>query len=168
MAQKKKKQAPAKRPGTETPSATRPRTATGTAAATPETRAEINALSQQIVIFSRFLYLYGKIANGLELAEAQVKRGELAGALLEQNKQDKARVVASISSLKAGLNQTLTTFQGSSRWQSQAIMISSAVDYIGTAEQLAAQGQFDEAGKTLAQVPEKLAEVLAEIAKNPR
>jgi hypothetical protein len=130
--------------------------------APPVFREEAAALAEQLKVVTRFLYLYGRVANGLETADAQEKRGELSRTLIEQNKQNKTRVVENIRTLRAGLDGLLTRFQNNSKLQPQAFKILSATEDAANAEQLAANGRFDEAGRLLVKVAEKLAEVTVE------
>lgn len=136
---------------------------TATPAPPPAFREDAAAVAEQLKIVSRFLYLYGRVANGLETAEAQEKRGELSRALLEQNKQNKAKVVENIRGLRVGLDQLLTRFQNNSKLEPHAFRIQSAASDAATAEQMALTGRFDDAGRALVKVAERLAEVMVEV-----
>jgi len=130
---------------------------------TPGFRAEAMAVAEQIKVFSRFLYLYGRISNGLETADYQEKRGELSGALSDQNKQNKLKVAEKIGEMRGGLDKVVTLFQNNSRLQLQSSLLISAAEDAAAAQQSATAGNFDEAGRYLVKVSEKLTEVLAEL-----
>lgn len=151
---------------TRTPQKKRPATSkqrAATPAPTPAFREDAAAVAEQLRIVSRFLYLYGRVASGLETAEAQEKRGELSRALLEQNKQNKAKVVENIRGLRVGLDQLLTRFQNNSKLEPHAFRIQNAANDAAAAEQMALAGRFDDAGRALVKVAERLAEVLVEV-----
>ncbi len=129
----------------------------------PSFREDAAAVAEQLKIVSRFLYLYGRVSNGLESADVQEKRGELSRALIEQNRQGKAKVIENMRILTAGLDQLLTRFQNNSRLEPYASHIQSAVTDAATAQQLATAGRLDEAGRKLVSVAERLTEVLVEL-----
>ncbi len=125
LAQKK----PRRRPATPTP--------------TPvlDMRTEATQVSEQIKNFSRFIFIYGKIANGLEIADDQAKRGQVTPQIEAKNKQSKDAVVANISGLRAGLGNVVKSFQENPRLQVQYLKISYAAEAAANAEQLAAAGR---------------------------
>ncbi len=129
----------------------------------PDHREEAAALSEQLKIISRFLYLYGRVSNGLETSDAQEKRGELSRTLSDKNKQNKARVVENVIGLKVGLEQLSGKFQNKPGLFSPSLKIQSSLEDLAAAGQLAESGRFDEAGRALVKVAEKLTEALAEI-----
>src|SRR5215213_512732 len=91
---------------TTTTKTTTPTVATNTL----EVRDGANKVSIQIKNVTKFLYLLGGIASGIELADKEVKSGKLKGALVEENNQNKQKVIASIRNLKAGLAALETEF----------------------------------------------------------
>jgi len=122
--------------------------------------AEAAQVAEQIKLITRFLYIYGKVANGLEIAEEQNRRGELSQAAVAQNRQSKETVVSNLSGLRSGVANLLTRFQNNQRLQVQYLKVSNAVDAVTSAERLAANGRFDEAGKSLVLAIERLTDVL--------
>ncbi len=123
-------------------------------------RAEATQVAEQIKNFSKFVYIYGKIANGLEVAEDQVKRGQSSPQVEAKNKQSKDAVVTSISGLRTGLSNVARNFQGNPRLQVQYLKLSQAAEAAASAEQLATAGRYDEAGKALVIVVERLTDTL--------
>ena len=137
----------------------------GTAAApaptpVPDMRPEAALVAEQIKSISKFLFVYGKIVNGLEIAEDQAKRGQVSPAVQTKNKQNRDALVASITGLKTGLDGVVKNFQANPRMQVQYLKISYAAESVATAEQLASGGQYDEAGKSLAAAVDKLTDVI--------
>lgn len=132
--------------------ATQPRRRTTAPAPTPtpNLKAAATQVADQLKIVTRFVYLYGKIANGLEIAEEKTKR-EAAGA-----------IVANIAGLKTGINKVAMELKADDRLQVHYLKLTTATDAISNAEQLAAAGRFDEAGKALVVAVEKLADWLNE------
>jgi len=122
--------------------------------------AEASLVSEQISNFTKFLYIYGKIANGLEVAEELASRGKSTPEVIEQNKQTKQALVANINGLRTGLEKLAKTFQEESRTQLQYLKLSTAIEYTGTAERLAAEGKYDEAGQALVNAIERMTETV--------
>lgn len=126
----------------------------------PDMRPEALQVAAQIKNVSNFIYVFGKIVNGLEIAEEQVKRNESSPAIQAKTKQSKDALVARISDLRAGLENLARSFQANPRLQVQYLKISSATEAAANAERLAAAGRYDEAGKTLVIVIERLTDTM--------
>lgn len=124
-------------------------------------RAEGAQVAEQIKNFSRFLYTFGKITNGFEIAEDQTKRGEMtpaAAAIIQQNKD---ALYKQVSTLRAGLDGLARSLQANPRLQVQYLKVSYAAEAAAEADRLAAATRWNEAGKALTMVIERLAEGLA-------
>jgi hypothetical protein len=122
--------------------------------------AESAFVAEQIKIVTRFVYVYGKIANGLELAEEQLKRGELSATEQANNRKTKDAVVNNINGVRTGLETLAGRFQANARLQVQYLKLSYAAEAAANAERLVTTGRFDEAGKSLVIAVERLAEVM--------
>ena len=127
---------------------------------TPDTKVEAGQVAEQIKNFSKFIYVYGKVVNGLEVAEDQAKQNKVSAEVAAKNQQSRAALVQNIRNLKAGLDGVARNFQNNSRLQIQYLKISFAVDAAGDAEKLAAAGRYDEAGKSLVTVIERLTDTV--------
>jgi hypothetical protein len=138
----------------------RRRAATPAPTPVPDMRPEALQVAEQIKNFSKFVYLYGKIANGLEIAEDEAKRGQSPPQVQAKNKQSKDALVGNINGLRAGLNNVVKNFQANARLQVQYLKLSYAAEAAASAEQLAAAGRYDEAGKALVTVVERLTDTL--------
>lgn len=126
----------------------------------PDMRAQALQVAEQVKNLSRFVYLYGKIVNGLEVAQDQAKRGQTSPTVEAKNKQAKEALVANITGLRVGIQSLARTFQGETRLQVQYLKISAATDAVANAEQLAAAGRYDEAGTALTTAIERLTDTI--------
>lgn len=129
--------------------------------ATPDLRAEATQVSEQLKLLTRFIYVYGKTANGLEMAELQAKQEatpDLQAKLQAKNAQTRSALVASIGSLKDGVDRVGQRFHDNPYLQIQYLKVLSASEAIVSAQQLASGGKFDEAGRTLVAAAERLAD----------
>ena len=117
-------------------------------------------VADQLKLVSRFIYVYGKITNGLEFAEAKTKSGESSPEITAKNQQMKQSVVSNIAALKEGIDKVGLELKSNDRLQVQYLKLTGASDAVARAQQLALAGSFDEAGKSLVIAVEKMAETL--------
>lgn len=154
--QKQSAKPPQKRP---TP---KPKT-TPTPTPTPDLRPAAGQVAEQLKLLTRFVYVYGKISNGLETADEQAKRSQPTQAVQAQTQQTKASVVANIENLRAGLTKLEQSFDANPQLQLYSPKLNSAAQTVANAAQLAAANRFDEAGRALLGVADRLAELIVEI-----
>ncbi len=142
--------------------AQRPKRRPATPAPTPvpDMRPEALQVAEQIKNVSRFIYIYGKVVNSLQVAEEEAKRGQVSPNVQAINKKSKDALITNINGLRAGLNAMVAKFQGNPRLQVQSLRLSSAADAVANAEQLATAGKYDEAGKALVIAVERLTDTL--------
>lgn len=126
----------------------------------PDMRPEALLVSVQIKNVSKFLYIYGKVVNSLEVADEQAKSGQVTPALAAKNKQSQDSLVANISGLRIGLENLVKTFQANPRLQVQYLKVSYAAEAASSAEKLATAGRYDDAGKSLVGVIDRLTDAL--------
>ena len=137
-----------------------------TAAATTSSaaqRAGAARVAEQIKVLARFIYLLGGVAKGLEGVDDATRRNEASAAVIDQAKQNKATVRASIQSVREGLDKLEIDFRGTPELQRYYIKLAGVAARAATAEDLAAANQFDKAGRTLLEVVNHLADVLLEM-----
>ena len=149
-AQKKKRPAPTRRPAGEQ----------AKPASAMDMRPEAQAVAEQIKNVTKFIFIYGKIVNGLEVAEDQAKRGEVTPAVAAKTQQSKQSLITSIRGLRTGIENVSKKLQANPRLQVQYLKLSYAAEAVASAEQLATAGRFDDAGKALTSVVERLTETL--------
>jgi hypothetical protein len=138
-------------------------TAAGKAAALPEVRLGAERVAEQIKVLSKFLYLLGGVAKGIEAADAAAHRGEASQAVLDQTQRNKATVRSSIQNLREVLDQLEIDFRLKPELQPYYTKLAGVAQGAATAEDEAAANQFDRAGRTLLTVINRLADVVVEM-----
>lgn len=126
----------------------------------PDMRPEALQVAAQIKNVSSFIYIFGKIVNGLEIAEDQAKRNQSPPAVQAQTKKSRDALIANINGLRAGLENLARSFQANPRLQVQYLKLTYAAEATANAERFAAAGRYDEAGKTLVTVVERLTDTI--------
>src|SRR2546427_7138380 len=127
---------------------------------TPDTRAEAAQVAAQIKKVSNFIYIYGKVVNGLEVADEQAKDEQTSPKVQALNKENKDKLVASIDGLRADVQDLANNFQANPRLQVQYLKLSYATEAAINAGRLAAAGRYEEAGKFLVAVVERLTDTI--------
>ena len=120
-------------------------------------------VADQIKILTRFIYLLGGVAKGLESVDDAARRNEASPAIVEQAKQNKATVRTSIQSVREGLDKLEIDFRATPELQRYYIKLAGVAAGAATAEDQAAANQFDKAGRTLLEVVNHLTDVLLEM-----
>lgn len=129
-------------------------------APTPDMRAQAGLVAGQIKNVSNFIYLFGKIVNGFEVADEQAKSNQLPDKIAAMNKESKEKLVAKIKDLRAGLEGLATGIQADQSLQVQYLKISYATEAVVDAERLTQAERYDEAGKSLIAVVERLTDTI--------
>jgi hypothetical protein len=143
--------------------AAKPSRSTAAMASSAAQRAGAARVAEQIKILARFIYLLGGVAKGLEGVDDATRRNEASAAVIDQAKQNKATVRASIQSVREGLDKLEIDFRGTPELQPYYIKLAGVAARAATAEDLAAANQFDKAGRTLLEVVNHLTNVLLEM-----
>jgi hypothetical protein len=120
-------------------------------------------VADQIKNLTRFLYLFGGVAKGIEAVDDSARRNEASPAILEQAKKDKDKVRASIQSVRQGLDLLEIDFRASPELQRYYIKLAGVAAGASVAEEQAAANQFDRAGRSLLDVVNRLTDVLLEM-----
>jgi hypothetical protein len=120
-------------------------------------------VADQIKVLTKFIYLLGGVAKGLEGVDDATKRNEASTAVVDQVKQNKATVRASIQSVREGLDKLEIEFRNTPELQRYYIKLAGVASGAANAEELAAANQFDKAGRTLLGVVNHLTDVLLEM-----
>jgi hypothetical protein len=120
-------------------------------------------VADQIKILTRFIYLLGGVAKGLEGVDDATRRNEASTAIVEQATRNKATVRNSIQSVREGLDKLEIDFRTTPELQRYYIRLAGVAAGAATAEDLAAANQFDKAGRTLLEVVNHLTDVLLEM-----
>jgi hypothetical protein len=143
----------------------RPKAKTPTPTPTPvDMRPEANQVADLIKNTSRFLYIYGKIANGLEIAETDMKNPQnpasVKAKIVAKNNEIKDALIVNINNLKIGVDALARKFQTNPKMTVQYLKISIAVEAVTSAHQLATAGKYEEAGKALVAVVDRLTDTV--------
>ncbi len=123
-------------------------------------RAEAAQVAAQIKNVSNFIFVYGKIVSSLEFAEEQAKNDQAPPEIQARNKQSRDTVVVRIRDLRIGLEDMANNFKANPRLQVQYLKLSYASDAALSAERLVAAGRYNEAGKSLVAVVDRLTDAI--------
>ncbi len=155
LAQKKKRTTP--------PASQRTRTTAPAPAPPPDTRKEATEVATTLKSLTKFLFLYGQIANGLVVAEDQAKRTRVPASVIEQTIKSKNGVQAGIAGLKDQIDKLGLTLQANPRLQVPYINLAGVTQKIVEAQGLVQNSQFDEAGRSLVTAVERLVDILQQV-----
>ncbi len=117
-------------------------------------------VADQIKILTKFLYLLGGAAKGIEQIDEEARRNEASPTALQQNDRNKASFKSSLENVRVGLDQLEIYFRGTPELQGYYLKLAGSAAGAATAEDQAAAGHFDQAGRTLLGVVNRLTDVL--------
>ncbi len=120
-------------------------------------------VADQIKTLTKFIYLLGGVAKGLETVDDAARRNQASPAAIDQADKSKAVVRNSIRNVKEGLDQLESYIRATPELQRYYIKIAGVAAGAATAEQQAAANQFDRAGRTLLDVVGRLTDALQEM-----
>ena len=134
-----------------------------TAPATEKRTMGAGRVAAQIKTLTRFIYVLGGVAKGLEGVDDAERRNEASPAILDQAKQNKLTVRASIRKVREGLDQLESEFSSTMELRRYYTRLAGVASGAAAAEEQAAANQFDKAGRTLLDVVSRLTDVLLEM-----
>lgn len=120
-------------------------------------------VADQIKVLTRFLYLLGGVAKGIEAADAAARAGEATPAQIEQTQRSKATVKESLRNVREGLDNLEIDFRTKPELLRYYTKLAGVASGAAAAEDQAAANQFDQAGRTLLGVVNRLTDVLLEM-----
>jgi hypothetical protein len=121
-------------------------------------------VADQIKVLTRFIYLLGGVAKGLEAFDDDAARGnQTSSAVIEQVKRNKLSVRTSIQGVRDGLDALELHFRTTPELQRYYIKLAGSAAGASNADDQAAANQFDKAGRTLLEVVNRLTDVLLEM-----
>jgi hypothetical protein len=144
-------------------STSRPSTSSTSAAAQRATQARTQGatrVADQIKLLTTFTYLLGGVNSGIAAADEEIRRNQATPAMVESNKQSKARVRTSIQGFREGLDKLEIDFRTTPELQPYYIKLAGVAAGAASAEEQAAANQFDAAGRSLLKVINRLTDVL--------
>lgn len=131
----------------------------------PTTTADIKEgaqkVSTQIKNVSKFIYILGGVASGIEAIDADIRDKKITrAATIDQNKKNKDAVVTTIRNLRAGLSALEDEFNAKIALRNYTLQIGGITNLAAQSEDQASRGQLTESGKTLLLIVEKLSDTL--------
>jgi hypothetical protein len=138
---------------------------------TPATLAAKNAailsatekVSNQIKNLSRFIFLLGNSVSAIESLEANIKAGNASQSARTQAEAGRKGFISAITIFKNAMATLEDEFRANPTLKPYLLQLTGVSDYAATAEQQAAAGQFNQAGRTLLLVVNQLTDVLREM-----
>lgn len=138
----------------------RTRPSSGSAAAPGgEVGAGADRVAEQIKSLAQFLYLYGPISR--ELASNEAASSQTGGAPSETVQRNKAKLQDAFRNYKARMDELETMFSSSSDLRRFYPKLLGVADAAATAEEQVAANRYDQAGRYLLEVLNRLTDVLA-------
>lgn len=141
-------------------STAKPKTTPASTVSSLDVRTGAEKVSVQIKNSTKFLYLLGSVANGIETIDKDTRAGKVSREIQDKNTQFKKDVLQSLRNLRAGLIALEVEFRTKPALQKYLINLQGVSDMSGRAEDLANGGEYVESGKMLLQVVEKLSDTL--------
>ena len=139
---------------------TRPKPAvvtTNTVTTPAATLSDAQRVSNQVMNVTKFLYILGGVAKGIEDIDKDTKANRNA---LDLNAANKRKVIQGIRDLRAGLAALEVDFRTKPLLRKYLLKIDGISALTGQSEDLATAGKFSDAGRPLVMVVEKLADTL--------
>lgn len=127
---------------------------------TGEIKAAAEKVSIQLKNVSRFIYILGSVAQGIEDIDSQARTNRISKAALDKNAENKQAVTTTIRNLRAGLVALEIDFRAKPALRNYVAQIGGISDQAGTAEEQARAGRLTDSGKTLLTIIEKLSDTL--------
>ena len=142
-------------------SSTKPRSTVSAPQRSSDARtAGATRVADQIKTLTKFIYLLGGVAKGIESVDEAARRNEASPAVLQQAQQNKNTVRTSIQNVREGLDKLEIDFRTTPELQLYYIKLAGVASGAADAEQQAAANQFDRAGRSLLNVVSRLTDVL--------
>ncbi len=120
-------------------------------------------VAEQIKILSRFNYLFGRISSGIENNETQAQGNEVSAAAEEIIVKNKAALRETLRNVRAGIDELESHFETTSALKGFSTRLAYAGLSIDAAERSAEADRFDEAGRELLNVINRLTDLLLEM-----
>ena len=135
----------------------KPTVVTTNSASSAATQSDAQKVSNQVINVTKFLYLLGGIAKGIEDIDKDSKANRAAR---DQNTTNKKSFIQTIRNLRAGLAALEVDFRTKPLLRKYLLKIDGITGLSAQAEDLAVAGRFSESGRPLVTVVEKLSDTL--------
>ena len=120
-------------------------------------------VASQIKTLTRFIYVLGGVAKGIEQTEGAVRRNEASPAIVAQLQKDKGTIKQSVQSVREGLDKLEIKFRSTPELNRYYTELAGVAAGAASAEDQAAAGHLDQAGRSLLGVVNRLTDVLLEM-----
>lgn len=120
-------------------------------------------VAEKIKVLTRFLYLLGRVSSSLETADDMAQRNEASPAAVEQVQKKKTEVKTTLRNVREGLDELEIHFRSTPDLQRYYTKLAGVAQAAASAEDQAAANRFDQAGRSLLDVVNRLADVLLEM-----
>jgi hypothetical protein len=147
-APQKSKSSAKRRPRTVAPSANDARNAGAT------------RVADQIKNLTKFLYLYGPVARDIQSVDTAIRNGEASQTAKDQAARNKQSIRSSLINIRDGLDQLEVDFRTNPALQPYYIKLAGSAAGAASAEQDAEAGQYEQSGRQLLNVVNRLTDVL--------
>jgi hypothetical protein len=117
-------------------------------------------VADQIKNLTRFVYLLGGVAKGIEQVDEAARKNEASPTARQTNEQNKTTVKNSLRNVREGLDALEIYFRGTQGLEGYYLKLAGSASGAADAEAQAAAGHFDQAGRTLLGVIGRLTDVL--------
>jgi hypothetical protein len=157
----------AKRPASKTAKPATTQKARPKATAKPNAANDIKVgaakLGDKIKVITNFLYLFGRISSGIEANEELVKQGESSPSVTTQMDNTKAVLRSNFKNVREGLDELELHFRTTTALNRYYNRLAGVAAKAEIAEEMAAAGQYKQAGQSLVDVVNRLSDVLVEM-----
>ncbi len=120
-------------------------------------------VAERIKVLAQFIYLYGGIANDIEVADQQAQRGAASPDLVQLTNKRRAALQTGLRDVRAGLDQLEQDFRTTVGFERYYTRLAGVTAAAADAEESITAGQLKRAGKTLVQIVNQLTDTLAEM-----
>lgn len=117
-------------------------------------------LAEQIKSIGRFLYLYGPISKDLAATEASAQQASAPTDTIQRNK---AKLREAFHNYRVQMDELETTFSSSSELRPYYTKLLGVAASAGQAEDAVAASRYDQAGRSLLDVMNRLTDVLVDM-----
>lgn len=140
-----------------------PAAATATQKATEVRRVAAVRVADHIKNLTRFIYLLGGVAKGIEQTDAAMRDSQPTPAVAEQVRRNKGVVISSLRTWREGMDKLEIDFRSTPDLQRYYIKLAGVASNAAAAEDQAGAGRYEQSGRSLLEVVNRLTDVLVEM-----
>lgn len=121
-------------------------------------------VSDQIKNLTRFLYLFGRVTNSIEVADEEARRSRSnSPEAVAAQERSKTALRSNLTGVRQGLENLENYFRTTPTLGLYSLRVAGVAGIAARAETQAAAGQFDQAGRTLLDAVNRLTDALREL-----